>query len=142
MIKCPHCNGFLPSEGGGTGSPGQAPKNGLQLRKRLLEWVDTPVALSDLLLDSGFTGDLTSYEPLDHPVLRTAFRATDALRGLNISAPPQWIAPYCNDLWHDWSPPTLRRYWGIKGRWWVRKGFEDAPGYIFWEGVLPPDDLI
>lgn len=136
MLKCPHCNGLLALTAAGTGSPGQVDKTTLSLAGRVQQWLETPVTVSDLLLESGFEGDLTRYEPLDRMVVRTAFRAKDCLTALGINSTPQWLAYYVGQI-PGWSGTELRRYWGIQGRWWVKTGYEWAPGF-----VEAGDDLI
>ena len=137
MLKCPHCNGFLVLEKAGTGSSGQVDRATPNLVSRVSRWLDTPVSVSDLLLESGFNGDLTPYEPLDRMVVRTAFRAKDCLSALRINATAHWLAFYMGHI-PGWSPATTKtRYWGLQGRWWVKTGYEWAPGF-----VEADDDLI
>lgn len=136
MLKCPHCNGLLVLEKAGTGPLGQVDKATASLVERVQRWLETPVTVSDLLLESGFDGDLTAYEPLDRMVVRTAFRAKDCLKALEINSTPQWLVYYMGQI-PGWRGTELRRYWGIQGRWWVKAGYEWTPGF-----VEPEDDLV
>lgn len=133
-FKCPHCNGFLTV----TSTTGTAPfEEADSVLSRVQQWLDTPVTLSDLLIDYGCDGDLSRFEPLDRQVLRTAFRSVDAIRALGLGQPPESFH-YTVKRLSGWSSSTTpRRVFGVSGRWWVKRGYGDTPGFIEVE-----DDLV
>lgn len=134
MLKCPHCKGLLALTPLGTGLSGQAPEDNTE---RLLQWLNEPVPLSDLLLDYGCNGDLSRFEPLDRMVVRTVFRTVDAVRALDLGIPPEQFR-YTVARLPGWSSETvLKRLLGTQGRWWVKAGYEWTPGF-----VEPEDDLV
>ena len=137
MLKCPHCNGFLALV-----AAGQAPKPPVQSKSKfsietLVRWANEPVPLSDLLIDYGRDGDLSRFEPLDRMVVRTAFRTVDAIRALELGVPSEQFR-FVVARMPGWSSETTKaRFVGVQGRWWVKIGYENEPGF-----VEADDDLI
>lgn len=133
-FKCPHCNGLLAVTAPTVTAPLEEADSALS---RVQQWLDTPVTLSDLLIEYGCDGDLSRFEPLNRQVLRTAFRSVDAIRALGLGQPSESFH-YTVKRLSGWSASTtLRRVFGVSGRWWVKPGYEWTPGFIEVE-----DDLV
>lgn len=133
-FKCPHCNGFLSVTAHHQTLVTERPDSAV---KRLQQWLNTPVTLSELLLDYGCNGDLSRYEPLDRTVLRTAFRSVDAIEALGLGIPPEKFH-YTAKRLPGWESSTVfRRVFGLPGRWWVKIGHGEGFGF-----VEPEDDLV
>ena len=137
VLECPYCKGLLRLEatGQGTWGPVQSkPKFGVEA---LVQWVNEPVPLSDLLIDYGCSGDLSRFEPLSRMVVRTAFRTVDAVRALELGVPSEQFR-FIVARMPGWSSETTKaRFVGVQGRWWVKVGYEWAPGF-----VEAADDLV
>lgn len=127
MLKCPHCKGLLDLVAAGQGGVQHKSKFGVGA---LIRWVNEPVPLSDLLIDYGRDGDLSRFEPLDRMVVRTAFRTVDAIRALELGIPSEQFR-FTVARMPGWSSDTVKaRFLGVQGRWWVKAGYEDAPGFV------------
>lgn len=129
-LKCPHCKGLLAVTGVSAFSADPVTPEEDRLVKALQVWTDTPVALSTLLLDYGCEGNLSRFEPLDREVVRTVFRSIDAIRALGLGVPPEHFRVTAQrvPLWSDEA--AVKRFFGLQGRWWVKSGYEWAPGFV------------
>lgn len=138
MLKCPHCKGLLDLNLSKGGRQHLEPYRARQ-RITLLQWSSDPVTLGDLLIGMGSDKNLTPFEPLDRLVVRTAFRVVDAVRELGDHFRP-------NSLYRDlpgWSKATEpRRMMGVLGRFMIREGCENTPGFLSVEEFERGDYLI
>lgn len=133
-LKCPHCKGLIAVTTVLAKTEGLVTQKAIDehkgLKKRVTAWLNTPVTLSDLLIDSGGNADLTRFEPLDREVIRTAYRATDVIRALGVEMPPEKLTFVLSTI-SGWAKPEApKRLLGVQGRWWVRRGYEEHPGFI------------
>lgn len=124
-LKCPYCNNIFavtPS------IKGVVEKNAPLVHK-VLQWIDTPVTVAELLISLD-VDSLEKHEPLERTVYRTAFRATDIVRELKLNTTPEALQNILSHALTGWNRPVRpRRIFGKNGRWWVKIGYEDAPGY-------------
>lgn len=117
----------------------------LGVKERLVEWLDTPILLENLLNEMQVRdpGYYDRFKPRSRMVVRSAFRATDAIEALGlVEMSPRKFAAGIRHIERWMRPETMTKF-GQNGRWWTRRSFGEEMGrYGFDRAELVTDRTV
>lgn len=130
MLNCPVCSANLELI---STRQDKAAQTRNPLLQRVIEWLDTPKPLGELLVANAVKGNLMVYGDTDEVVYRTAFRGIDFLRATGTPMHYHALARVLVDLPGWTAKPVRMSVFGVQGLFYQRLGFE---GYM---GAVPED---